>query len=184
MNKLFANVYGKLIKQEWNPEGINVDAIAAVTKGWSAQQPASRLPNDDHWYWDRNGELLGLDMNTYHQIVQDIRLEKFTIDNILNLMQYFLSNKGKGIFEQYIDDNKEPGCFEPNSTADRFWWLLCCMVEQGPSAFPSKDDYLHLKVFQFMEDTLQANQKLSLIGMDRESDEWEYNNKVSQVLDI
>lgn len=182
---IFDKVYNKLITQsDWGAEGINVNAISAVMKGYGASQPASRLPEDNDWYGDRVAMDLGIDINEYYEIVKDIRLEKFNIDNIINLMQYFLNHNGREVFEQYIKENKEPGCFEPSSTADKFWWLLCCMVEQGPSAFPSNDDYLHLKVFQFMEDTIQANKKMSLIGMDRESDDWEYNSKVEKALNI
>ena len=49
MDKIFIDAYKKLISQDWNPEGINVDAIAAVTKGWTNRWPGSPHPLDQNW---------------------------------------------------------------------------------------------------------------------------------------
>lgn len=159
MDKLFANVYGKLIKQEWNPEGINVDAIAAVTKGWTNRNPGSPHPFDQNWLVPNCVDIdsLGMDWDTYTKIVDDIRYDKYTIEDILKNITFFLKNKKRKTFLQnYIQD------LDIIDVHGIFMSLIGSMLEMGPSAFISEKDYEYTKVYNYMEMTLQADMDMSL----------------------
>ena len=77
-NKIFTDVYRKLIMQEeYNPEGINTSAIAAVMKGMTERWPGSPHPVDQQWFIPNSVDLnqVGIDdWDTYTKIVDDIGL--------------------------------------------------------------------------------------------------------------